>query len=401
MFKEGKFSDFKLIWNERTYSVHKCILSAESKFFQTVLATNWKDLDTGSVNLPRGNVSDTIVEVFLLFLYTSCLAEADFNKFQLELYDLSEALKVQKLKDFCSKNFRSNLLTTDNVESFVNWCHTHTAPKMNEIVTCFIATNYATLSEKNFPFHKTGKIILCEIFRRVVTGYSPPPSTVINLGEHIGDPRKHPQFQMYRNGHYADFKLIWNGKPYLLHKCVLFTESLYFQTLLSSNWKELDLADLAGRGISKETFEDFLFFLYTNLIREDKLTKNSFHLYDLSDYFQVNSLKLLISERIKNGLTYLNAESFISPIRQRNSPELKEILVNFIAGNYRSLRAMYPNFPFHKLGKVMTLKFFRKLAAASKKNVSPGTGVAMNPTENINNNLNDEDDEEDEDIEDR
>jgi hypothetical protein len=115
------------------------------------------------------------------------------------------------------------------------------------------------------------------------------------------------------------------GKPYSLRKCVLFTESLYFRTLFSSNWKEFDSGDagLGGTGISKDVFEDFLFFLYTNLIPEEKLTKNFFQFYDLSDYFQVNSLKMLVLNGIKKVLTFDNAESFLTPIRERNSPELK------------------------------------------------------------------------------
>jgi hypothetical protein len=47
MFKEGQFSDFKLIWNTQVIPVHKCILFSESGHFRELISGEWKNSQQG------------------------------------------------------------------------------------------------------------------------------------------------------------------------------------------------------------------------------------------------------------------------------------------------------------------------------------------------------------------
>jgi hypothetical protein len=44
MLREGNFSDYKLIWNEKVYTVHKVILFSESLYFQALFSVQWESL---------------------------------------------------------------------------------------------------------------------------------------------------------------------------------------------------------------------------------------------------------------------------------------------------------------------------------------------------------------------
>jgi hypothetical protein len=58
------------------------------------------------------------------------------------------------------------------------------------------------------------------------------------LGGRIGDPTRHQRYITFKNGEFSDFKLTWNEKTYRTHRCVLFSESIYFQKRFESDWKD-------------------------------------------------------------------------------------------------------------------------------------------------------------------
>jgi hypothetical protein len=49
LFEKGHFSDFKLIWDDKTFSLHRRILFSESTYFQTLFLNDWKDLVPGNI----------------------------------------------------------------------------------------------------------------------------------------------------------------------------------------------------------------------------------------------------------------------------------------------------------------------------------------------------------------
>jgi hypothetical protein len=374
-FKEGHFSDFKLSWNEKTYSVHRCILYSESKYFQKLFSSEWEGLSTGTVNFPERTVSDETIEVFFSFIYTNLMTTENLKQHLGELYILSDYFEVEKLKRFCQTHLEE-YFTADTAKSFLPWVGSHSDPKVQEILSNYVAGNYRDLIESNFPFHKLGKALLSTLFQKMknednyvftTTGYS---TLYLNLDhslhQSIGDPSAHPQFEIFKNGHFSDFTLKCKRKTYSLHKYVLFAESLYFQTLLTSQWKESKSGEvkIPRNGISTKVFEVFLAFLYTGFINSNDLKHHLFELYDLADYFQVQSLKDLMIERCKQYLTDETAESFLDRILQRNAPELKRIICYYIAARFRELSDK--GFSFHKVGKIMLKKILLRIVQILK-----------------------------------
>jgi hypothetical protein len=175
----------------------------------------------------------------------------------------------------------------------------------------------------------------------------------------IANPSEHYRYAMLKQGQFSDFALKWNKKKYPVHRCVVYSESLYFQTLFSSDWKESASGQvvLPNENTSRQAFESFLLFLYTGRIRRVDLEQYIFELYDLCDYFQVKTLKELILEGIKPLLTVETAELYLLRIRTQNEPDLRTIFSTFVAENHVELHEN--NFPFHQVGKNMLLEIFR------------------------------------------
>jgi hypothetical protein len=104
-FKEGKFTDFTLIWSGRNYPVHKSVLSSECGYFRAKFRC--PDLNgwvATVVNIPDSTISDEAIEVFLCFLYTSLVSQTSLERYFFELYDLSLYFQAKKLTTICAKN---------------------------------------------------------------------------------------------------------------------------------------------------------------------------------------------------------------------------------------------------------------------------------------------------------
>jgi hypothetical protein len=363
--KEGHFSDFTLTWNEKKYSVHRCILFHESKLFQEMFTNEWKDVTEAEITIPNKVISIKAIEAFLLFIYTSLITFQDLKDLLFDLYELSIHFKVNKLQFLCIDNFQ-RFLNVETAEGFLPWSQTHCNSKMEESFASFLASNYKDLLTKSFPFHKAGKTIILKFFKKLAAIISSTYSKITLLGSasgelelSIGNPSIHPQFDTLKNGEYSDLVLKWNRNEYLLHKYVLLSGSVYFRTLLNSHWKESTSGEvkIPGKGISKKAFEDFLAFLYTGLIEEADLKTNLFELYDLSDYFQVPTLKDLVKSAFRKYLTFEAAKTYLVHVRERNAPDLIDMMANFIALYVLRLT----DFPFDKVGKLMLMKILRRI----------------------------------------
>jgi hypothetical protein len=202
------------------------------------------------------------------------------------------------------------------------------------------------------------------------------------LGSKIGNACIHPHYEMFKKGHYSDFTLKWKNTEYPVHKYVLFSESLYFQTLLKSNWMESNSVtlDLPENWITEKSFEDFLSYLYTNVITEEALKVNLCNLYYLADYFQVFGLKELVINGFKKYLKDSNVRNYLTIVCARNNlGEFKALLVKYIAARHKELSENM--FPFHEIGKTMLLKIFKEIATISKIELKSHIYYHTNPAE--------------------
>jgi hypothetical protein len=160
----------------------------------------------------------------------------------------------------------------------------------------YVASEYSELTSVHFPFHKLGKTILLNGFKRLAED---PPVQELNkerneeLGRYVGKPLTNDDYKLFSEGKFSDLTLDRQNKKYSVHKCILTSESLYFASLLNSEWIETNESILylpPEKNISTEAFEVFLLFLNTNLIEPRHFKKHLLELFELSDYFQVSTL---------------------------------------------------------------------------------------------------------------
>jgi hypothetical protein len=170
MLREGNFSDYKLIWNEKVYTVYKVVLFSESLYFQALFSVQWEETGSRQLILPNNDFSNGAVEAFLAVLYTTKIRSADLKEHILELYFLSDYFQVRTLKDLVMKGI-TKCLTVENAHLFLPVIRTYHAHFLQEDLTSFIATNNNGLLISEFPFHKLGKDMLLRSYRNSVVCY--------------------------------------------------------------------------------------------------------------------------------------------------------------------------------------------------------------------------------------
>jgi hypothetical protein len=399
MFKEGQFTDFKLVCAGYEWPVHKCILFFAGSHFETLFSSDWKECSSGNVDIPGKEISKQAFDWFLLFLYTELVSFESLQEFLFELYDLAIHFGVKALRIACIQELYDSL-STENAETYLGFVSTRAYDlHFATMYAASIAEHYSKLVRNHFPFHKIGKTMLPLVFKRIgevhghnssygyATYYKRLQDKDNTELSRIGNPEAHCQYRLFKEENYSDFKLNWNGNVYHLHRCVLSSECLYFRTLFNSKWKESNTGAVnlpEEKSISHEAFEVFLAYCYTLLITKGNLVNFFFELRELSDYFQVQNLTNLLGEGIQSYVTAESAGKFLISIREQDLVEFHPFMVNYIADNFKELVEV--SFPFHKMGKIMLTKVFKELAS--------------NGVNSENESKEDEKDEKDEEIED-
>jgi hypothetical protein len=88
-----------------------------------------------------------------------------------------------------------------------------------------------------------------------------------------------------------------------------------------------------------------------------------------------------------------SAKTYLGHVRERNAPDLAEILAHFIADYFTRLA----DFPFDKVGKLMLTKILKRIAAIT---ASPVYGAHVHPPATASSAPTLSSEEEDEEIED-
>jgi hypothetical protein len=367
-------SDFKLTWNKDEFLVHKCALASESQYFQALFQSEWRETNTAELRLSDRETSREGFQVFLVFLYTSLIRHAHLKRFIPDLYFLSDYFQVKTLKSLGLKTVRDSL----NIENAVSYLSLIVGSE-DSALKCdfcdFIASNYISLSNTDFPFHKVGKNMLFLIFRRMATSYHPPYWISTNneqLGVNFGDPSHHEFYAVYNENKFTDITLIFKGHSYASHKFIIFLRSPYFRANVSRDSQYHTVLDVS-ENCTQEAFNVFLVTLYTGMVRKEMFTNFSVQLFELSVIYRVKSLrKFCLQEIQKNSLTLITVEELLMIVhleKENEEPMLE--FAEFVAHNYRPLVEM--NFSFHKVGQRILLIIFKELARM--KPVSQGLHV--------------------------
>jgi hypothetical protein len=86
--------------------------------------------------------------------------------FPLELFDLAVHFEVYELEEFCLQILRANTVA-ESIESFLPTVRKLNYHQLNTVYAELIAINLVKLMELKFPFHKAGKMVLSETFRKL------------------------------------------------------------------------------------------------------------------------------------------------------------------------------------------------------------------------------------------
>ena len=112
----AKYSDFKIICEDRTFDCHKNMLANKSDIFETMFDENWKECNTNSVTIKHFR-SQTI-EQMLLYIYTNQIQfskETDLT----ELILIADMYNIKGLFDVCQVEM-SKQMNVDNVVDIID-----------------------------------------------------------------------------------------------------------------------------------------------------------------------------------------------------------------------------------------------------------------------------------------
>ena len=103
--KDGKFCDAVLTINEKDFSAHKCVLAANSAYFENALSESHDGSVKQRIKV-YSNSTEHLIQV-LDYIYTGQIA-IDTNNFA-EVVDLAVRFSLTKLQDHCTKYLIKNI----------------------------------------------------------------------------------------------------------------------------------------------------------------------------------------------------------------------------------------------------------------------------------------------------
>ena len=151
----------------------------------------------------------------------------------------------------------------------------------------------------------------------------PPDESPLKVAikQKISDARLKKEAEFFANEKFSDFTLKACDKEYKVHKFILAAQSSVFENLFSAEEVEgvKIFENLAT--ISKDTFEDFLFYFYNGSEIRNKVI--SMELFKLAAEFDVSDLKSQCEEIIFNQLNEENVIEVYNLGSQHGSDNLK------------------------------------------------------------------------------
>lgn len=133
------------------------------------------------------------------------------------------------------------------------------------------------------------------------------------------------------NERISDFKFVVDGTEFFVHKVLLAARSPVFMKMFTSNFQERTASEGTINDISKEAFQEFLRFIYTETV--ENIDQHVLELLAISDLYEVEDLKTICKAQLQTGLTEENAPFvFQYAHRYRCDDELKVAAFGLIQG---------------------------------------------------------------------
>ncbi|KAG5679515.1 hypothetical protein PVAND_009078 [Polypedilum vanderplanki] len=144
------------------------------------------------------------------------------------------------------------------------------------------------------------------------------------------------------NQQISDFKFIVEDKEFYVHKVLLAARSPVFMKMFTSDFNESHSKEGRINDISKEAFQEFLRFLYTETIEDINLYV--LDLLAIADLYEVEDLKAICMAQLLTELTEENAPHvFQYAHRYRCDNELKDAAFKLIKSSFQKNNIEIPN----------------------------------------------------------
>ncbi|XP_055953384.1 speckle-type POZ protein-like isoform X2 [Argiope bruennichi] len=116
LLNDNIVSDIKLKTSNKTYPVHKCILSVRSPVFKAMFSNDMKEKVNECVNIEDLN-EDTVLRM-LRYIYSAEVEEWEWDS-ATELYEAADKYQILDLKDICSSYLKDHLCLSNACEALV------------------------------------------------------------------------------------------------------------------------------------------------------------------------------------------------------------------------------------------------------------------------------------------
>ncbi|XP_035209789.1 speckle-type POZ protein B-like [Stegodyphus dumicola] len=142
MYEENHHSDFTLICGSEKFHVHKCVLSARSPVFASMLQHPMNETAENRMIIP--DIDAVVLNQLVSFMYTGLINELSYPMAR-DLYSASDKYAVLQLKDKCSQFIISSLCTSTAVEILILG-DMHNDIMLKNAAISFISDNFEELN---------------------------------------------------------------------------------------------------------------------------------------------------------------------------------------------------------------------------------------------------------------
>jgi hypothetical protein len=123
LYESKKFSDFTIVYQGCTFSLHKCVLHKENEYFENMLDKPWKGLN--SVEIPliatvdENIVPADVIKHYFIFVYTRLMKREVICEHISELFCVANYFLDTELESLLADKLETNVLNTNNILEYL------------------------------------------------------------------------------------------------------------------------------------------------------------------------------------------------------------------------------------------------------------------------------------------
>ena len=142
--RENILTDIVLEVEGQTFSAHRCVLAASSRFFYGLFTTDMKERATPHVTLK--GIAASVMEEVLSYLYTGEI-EVDVSNAE-DLITSANYLLLPPLKNIACKYIERNMTASSSIYNYL-FAEKYECPKLRNYARELIKQNFATVAKSN------------------------------------------------------------------------------------------------------------------------------------------------------------------------------------------------------------------------------------------------------------